>query len=168
MPDLPSHSIEDLYSHHHGWLRNWLRQRLGCPQQAADLAQDTFVRVLLRREPVTGSTPRSLLSTIARGLLIDHWRRSALERAWLDAMAQLPEAFAPSPEEQQQTLQTPEQIACMLEGLRSAVRQAFLLHQLGGLSYPQIASRLSVSTRTAERHVAAALLHCYRLRYGES
>ena len=82
-------------------------------------------------------------------------------------MAQLPEAFAPSPEEQQQTLQTLEQIAGMLEGLRSAVRQAFLLHQLGGLSYPQIASRLSVSTRTAERHVAAALLHCYRLRYAD-
>tara|TARA_Y100000780_G_scaffold108326_2_gene97961 strand:- start:912 stop:1421 length:510 start_codon:yes stop_codon:yes gene_type:complete len=162
----PTHSVESLYSHHHGWLHNWLRQRLGCPQQAADLAQDTFVRVLMRREPVAGTAPRSLLSTIARGLLVDHWRRSALERAWLEAMAQLPEAYAPSPEEQQQTLQTLEQIARMLDGLRSPVRQAFMLHQLGGLTHAQIAERLGVSGRTVERHVATALLHCYHLRYG--
>ncbi|RGP57028.1 sigma-70 family RNA polymerase sigma factor [Pseudomonas abyssi] len=167
MPETsPTHSVESLYNHHHGWLHNWLRQRLGCPQQAADLAQDTFVRVLMRREPVTGTAARSLLSTIARGLLVDHWRRSALERAWLEAMAQLPEAYAPSPQEQQETLQTLEQIARMLEGLRSPVRQAFMLHQLGGLTHAQIAERLGVSSRTVERHVATALLHCYQLRYG--
>lgn len=39
-------SVETLYSEHHGWLQNWLSRRLGCPSLAADLAQDTFVRLL--------------------------------------------------------------------------------------------------------------------------
>ena len=48
---LPPHeapqSIARLYSDHHGWLVRWLRARLGCSHQAADMAQDTFVRLLL-------------------------------------------------------------------------------------------------------------------------
>jgi RNA polymerase sigma-70 factor (ECF subfamily) len=54
----------------------------------------------------------------------------------------------------------------MLDALKPAVRQAFLLAQLDGLTCPQIAQRLGVSLATAERHVAAALRHCYALRFG--
>lgn len=161
-------SVETLYTRHNNWLRTWLRQKLGCSQQAADLAQDTFVRVLLRRDPITNSAPRALLSTIARGLVIDHWRRSALERAWLEALAQVPGACYPSAEQQQITMQSLERVARLLDGLKARSRNAFLLHQLAGLSYPEIAARLQVSTRTVERDVAAALLQCYRACYEES
>ncbi|MBV8624203.1 MAG: RNA polymerase subunit sigma, partial [Herbaspirillum sp.] len=36
-------SIEALYCDHHSWLQGWLRRRLGNSEQAADLAQDTFL-----------------------------------------------------------------------------------------------------------------------------
>ncbi|WP_312155700.1 sigma factor, partial [Pseudomonas sp.] len=39
--------LEVLYGTHRGWLHGWLRRSLGCSQQAADLAQDTFVRLLV-------------------------------------------------------------------------------------------------------------------------
>ena len=42
---------------------------------AADLAQDTFVRLLQRREQLQLNAPRAFLRTVARGLVIDHWRR---------------------------------------------------------------------------------------------
>jgi len=51
----------------------------------------------------------------------------------------------------------------LLDGLKPAVREAFLLYQLGGLNHAQVARQLGVSSRTVERHVASALLHCYRL-----
>ncbi|WZB75780.1 sigma factor [Achromobacter insuavis] len=44
--NLPTSILKTLYAEHHGWLRSWLRRKLGCPEQAADLAQDTFLRVL--------------------------------------------------------------------------------------------------------------------------
>ena len=40
-------AMHALYSEHHGWLQNWLRGKLGCAADAADLAQDTFLRILL-------------------------------------------------------------------------------------------------------------------------
>ncbi|GAA3559620.1 sigma-70 family RNA polymerase sigma factor [Marinobacter xestospongiae] len=159
--------LDTLYHNHHGWLCQWLRGKLDCPQQAADLAQDTFVRILVRAEPVANQAPRALLRTIARGLVIDHWRRSALERAYLEALAQLPEAHQPSAEQHHETLQTLEHIAAMLEGLKPRVRTAFLLYRLGGLTHGAIAEQLGVSSRTVERHVATAMLHCYRLRFDD-
>ena len=39
-------SLQQLYLEHSGWLNGWLRKRMGCTENAADLAQDTFVRLL--------------------------------------------------------------------------------------------------------------------------
>lgn len=46
--------ITELYSEHHSWLFTWLRRKLGCTHNAADVAQDTFARILHTRESVTG------------------------------------------------------------------------------------------------------------------
>ncbi|ASI68632.1 RNA polymerase subunit sigma [Diaphorobacter nitroreducens] len=163
--------IQALYSDHHGWLHGWLRKKLGCTHQAADLAQDVFVRVLVRRvaNPAAAlhiEEPRAYLSTIARGLVIDHWRRCELERAWLETLAALPEAEAPSPEQQLTILETLVALDRALDALPAAVRQAFLWAQLEGLTCPQIAQRLGVSLATAERYVAKGLRRCYELRFG--
>lgn len=156
-------SLDVLYGAHHGWLQGWLRRSVGCSQQAADLAQDTFLRLLVRGQPISNLAPRALLARIARGLMIDHWRRDALERAYLETLAQLPTSSHPSPQVRHEALQCLERIAQLLDGLKPAVREAFLLYQLGGLSHAQVAQELGVSSRTVERHVASALLHCYRV-----
>ncbi|WP_440468137.1 sigma-70 family RNA polymerase sigma factor [Pseudomonas sp. YH-1] len=159
--------VQSLYSDHHGWLHNWLRGRLGNAADAADLAQDTFLRVLLRPERVELHTPRAFLRTVARGLVIDHWRRQELERAYLDSIAHLPEAQVPSAEDRHNILQLLENIARLLDGLKPKVRKAFLLAQCEGMPHARIAEQLGVSVRSVERYIAEALFHCYQLRYAE-
>ena len=66
----PQFAVQALYSSHHGWLHTWLRNRLGNAADAADLAQDTFVRLLQRTERVELKAPRAFLRTIAQGLVI--------------------------------------------------------------------------------------------------
>lgn len=161
----PNDSVHTLYSHHHGWLHNWLRSKLGNAADAADLAQDTFVRLLQRREALELSAPRAFLRTVARGLVIDHWRREELHRAYLEALAQVPEDQAPSVETRELLLELLERIARLLDGLKPKVRRAFLLAQCDGLSHKQIAEHMGVSLRSVERYVADALYHCYLLRY---
>ncbi|MFI8560082.1 sigma-70 family RNA polymerase sigma factor [Pseudomonas putida] len=161
----PNDSVHALYSHHHGWLHNWLRSKLGNAADAADLAQDTFVRLLQRREALELSAPRAFLRTVARGLVIDHWRREELHRAYLEALAQVPEDQAPSVETRELLLELLERIARLLDGLKPKVRRAFLLAQCDGLSHKQIAEHMGISLRSVERYVADALYHCYLLRY---
>lgn len=152
--------IATLYTDHHGWLLGWLRGRLGCGQQAADVAQDTFVRLLGQRRALDFQTPRALLTHIAKGLVIDHWRRQEVERAYLDAIAHLPEPQTPSPETRLLILETLCRIEAMLAGMPARTREIFLLAQLDGLSYPEVAGRVDVSLATVKRHMREGFIAC--------
>ena len=165
---LPHHDVQGLYLDHHEWLRSWLRRRLGCSHQAADLAHDTFVRLLSRREPAAVAEPRAYLATIARGLVVDFHRRHALERAYLATLAALPEPRLPSPERRAIVLEALVAIDTLLDGMKPAVRQAFLLSQLDGLTYAQIATRLGVTVRTVGNYMVRALEHCYPIMAEET
>ena len=66
----PADSLDTLYKGYHGWLLGWLRRRLDCPHNAADLAQDTFVRLLNAGAYVAPREPRAFLATVARRLLV--------------------------------------------------------------------------------------------------
>lgn len=153
--------VHRLYVAHHGWLNGWLRRQLDCSQNAADLAQDTFVRVLAKDLDVALlREPRAYLHTIARGLLFNHWRRRQLAQAYLDALALQPEPLAPSPEAQALVVETLLQVDALLHRLPPRVRHAFLLSQLDGLTYREIAERLAVSERMIKKYMAQAMLHC--------
>lgn len=156
----PAHPVADLYAAHHGWLHAWLRKKLGCTDRAADLAHDTFVRLLNREEPVPFQEPRAYLTAIARNLMADHWRRQELERAWLDALAARPEPVAPSPEERLLILETLVRIDRCLSGLPALTRRIFLRSQLDGLIYADIAAEMGVSLPTVKRHMSKAFLAC--------
>lgn len=165
-PSVPAQqAIETLYGDHHGWLRGWLRKKLGNAFDAADLAHDTYVRIL-----ASGSTPnaeqsRRHLTQVANGLLIDLYRRRQIEAAYLEGIALLPEAQAPSEEARALVMEALVEIDTILHKLPAKARMALLLRKLDGLSYIEIAERLHVSVSSVEKYVAAALLACYQALY---
>lgn len=155
--------IRGLYQEHHAWLRGWISKRLGCTSWAADLAQDTFVNLLLKSDLPVLHEPRAYLSRVAHGLMVDHVRRRDLERAYLEALALLPAAEAGSPESRALMLELLVRLDMLLDGLPAPTRTAFLLAQLEGASYQEIASRLGVSVRTVGSYVSRAMLQCMLL-----
>lgn len=150
-----------MYVEHHGWLLARLRRKLGCAFEAADLAQSTFLRVLTASGVEAVQEPRAYLTTVSQNLLINHVRRRAIEQAYLDALASLPERFAPPPEARLQVLETLVEIDRRLDGLPVQAKQAFLLAQLEGLSHAQIGEELGISISTVKRHLAKAALRCF-------
>ena len=52
------------------WLKNWLRRRLNCSQSAADLAQDTFMRLLAKEQVPELHAPRTFLAKVAQSVLM--------------------------------------------------------------------------------------------------
>ncbi|ALM82874.1 sigma-70 family RNA polymerase sigma factor [Bordetella sp. N] len=157
-------TLERLYVDNHAWLCLWLRRRLDCGDEAADLAQDTFLRVLRKPEELPGlREPRAYLTTIARGLLNDYWRRRSLEQAWLETLAALPADFDVAPERLVAMQQTLHQLDAMLSGLAAKARQVFVLSQLEGLTYVEIATRMKLSDRTVKRYMAQGFELCLAL-----
>jgi RNA polymerase sigma factor (sigma-70 family) len=156
-------AVQTLYNDHHGWLLSILSRKIGCAAQAADLAQDTFVRVMLKPELGALREPRAFLATIANGILINWYRRQSLERAYLAALAQLPEPEAPSPERQLTLLEILHEIDAVLGSLPAKAKQAFLLSQIEGRRYSDIAQQLEVSEITVKRYMKQAFRLCLEI-----
>lgn len=156
-------TVQALYRHHHGWLYGWLHRRLGNACDAADLAQDTFVRLLTRpasRGFDSVGEARGYLRAAASGLCVDLWRRREVERAWLQTLAAQPEAVVPSPEHRAIVIETLLEIGSMLGRLSDKAARAFVLAQVDGLRYREIATALSVSERMVKKYMAQAMLEC--------
>ncbi|BAQ83517.1 RNA polymerase sigma factor [Pseudomonas sp. St29] len=156
-----------MYRDHRGWLLAWLRRNVACSQRAEDLSQDTFVRLLGRDELQAPREPRAFLLAIAKGLLFDHFRRAALEQAYLNELMLIPESEHPSPEEQQMILEDLKAIDRLLGKLSSKARMAFLYNRLDGLSHAEIAARLGVSVPRVRQYLAQGIRQCYIALYGE-
>ncbi|MNZ95654.1 putative RNA polymerase sigma factor FecI [compost metagenome] len=160
--DLPHDTaLHTLYCDHRRWLTGWLQRRLGCPQNAADLAQDTFVKVLLSRQATRIDEPRAFLTTIARRVLCNHYRRLDVERAYLEALASLPEQEVPSEETRAIVLETLIELDRLLDGLPRLAKEVFLLARLDGLGYAEIAAQLDISLSSVKRYMVKAAQRCY-------
>lgn len=154
-------TLHALYCDHHGWLRDWLRRRLGSACDAADLAHDIFMRLLIRPRTFDSfDGARAYLGAMARGLCVDLWRRREIERLWLETLAAQPEAVVPSAEQQTLIVEALCAVDAMLNRLPPRVARAFALAQIDGLTYRQIARELGVSERSVKNYMATAMLQC--------
>lgn len=166
IPHQRAHAVHILYSDHHDWLFGWLRRKLGCAHNAADVAHDTFLRIIASRDALLGvEQPRAWLTTTARRLIIDRARRQALEQAYLAEMALLADSlpFAPAPDETLMALEALAQIGAALQGISAKAREAFLLHYLDQQTHAAIAAHLGVSVRMVQKYLVQALLACLSL-----
>lgn len=163
-PLTTSEHLDHLYVEHHSWLYSVLCRRMGNAFDAADLAQDTFLRLFLKPiELDSDNSARAYLNKVSKHLCVDLWRKRELERAWLEQNTGLVESHSISAEQQNLILETLQQIDQMLRELPQKVATAFLLSQLKGMTYKQIAEVLSVSERMVKKYMAQALFHCAML-----
>ena len=106
---------------------------------------------------------RAYLSVMAQGLCVDLWRRRALEQAWRQSLNHCEQVHALSAEQHTIILETLYQVDAMLRQLPDNVRVAFILAQIQGQTYAQIAITLGVSERMVKKYMAQAMLHCILL-----
>ena len=164
MTVLDQHNADPLhlmYCGHHGWLVQWLQRKLGNHGDADDLAQDTYLRLASGRTMPQPDEARPYLVQIAKRLMIDLYLRRKLEAAYLDALAAMPEQFAPSHEDTLIVLQTLNAIDQSLAALPEKVRETFFLSQFDGHTYSEIAAMLGIAVATVRKHMLTATRACF-------
>jgi len=156
-------SIDTLYADHHVWLRAWLQRRLGNAADAADLAHEAFLRLILKPASRGFGSPleaRAYLRAMAQGMCVNLWRRREIEQAWLDTLAAQPRGYAPSAERQAIVLEALQEVAELLQSLSAKAAQAFLMSAVCGMTAADVAGELGVSSRMVRKYVAQAMLRC--------
>lgn len=126
-----------LFERHGRSVRQYLRALTGRSDVADDLAQDVFVRVVQSAESYEPrERERAWLFRIARNAAVDHHRRASV-RPQADGD---PHEVVTAPA---QALRSA--LAEAIGRLPDAEREAFLLAELGGLSYAEIAVALDLT-----------------------
>lgn len=143
-------------------LRSFLTRRLGCPDIAADLVQDTFLRLATRRDPGSHANPRALVFRIAANLATDHSRQQRLRDTYhggsLDERTVA--SPAPPPDGELVAQQNHALLKQAIAQLPEKRRTVFLLRMAQELSYDQIATRVGISVSAVEKHMHKAIVHC--------
>jgi RNA polymerase sigma factor (sigma-70 family) len=153
-------------------LLRFLSGRLKCPEAAADLTQETFLRFHQYVKDNPPDNARALAYRIAVNLATDYQRKIKLRNSLMVSLEAnvLPDHYpstALGPEQIATAKQRLLQLNAALEGLSADCRTAFLLHGAEGLTYSQIAARLGISESMVYKHLTKALAHCAKLIDGD-
>jgi RNA polymerase sigma factor (sigma-70 family) len=156
--------VERLFRDHNEALVRYLTLRLHSRQEAREVAQEAYVRLLQLERTDVSSFLRAYLFRIAGNLAIDRLRRRATELRAYEA-----ELFSglferpPEPEALALERERVAQVREILQELPEAVREAFLLFRTQEMDQVSIAARLGITDRMVRNHITRALLYC-RLR----
>ncbi len=162
----PDSDLVNLYRNNHRWLLEMLRRKLnGDTDNAADIAHDVFERILRAGSVASVREPRAYLTTVASRLTANYYRRLALERSYLQALASHPQASHPSEEERALVVEALSAISRVLAGLPARARSVFLMAQLEGMSYSDIARVMKLTLNVVQKDMIKAITHCYQAVY---
>jgi len=153
------------YREHYPALFSFVRRRVGSDAEAADLVQESYLRVLRYRQRQDMDTLKALLFQIAANLLTERLRlahtRHQGQHVALEETLVLVET-RPAQERQVAGEQALDRLMAAVEELPRKCQQVFVLHRFHGLTRDAIANRLGVSLKTVEKHLTAAIASCRR------
>jgi RNA polymerase sigma-70 factor (ECF subfamily) len=139
----------------------------GSPDDAEDLTQEVFIKVYrtLSSYDVEKGAFQTWVTTMTRNLLVDHFRKSKLDRATdsleepttaesdsLSLSDQI-EDLGPTPDQRLLTRETQELVQKALQKLSPELRESVILRDLQDMDYREIALALKVPEGTVKSRI---------------
>jgi RNA polymerase sigma factor (sigma-70 family) len=165
MAETKKNRVEQLFIEQGGALKSFLFRRVRRQPDAADLAQEVYLRMLRVPDMDAIRSPEAYLFTVARNLAKEHARRGYEERHALDVHDPHVEEqldgspSAPGDIDQEHRV---ERLREVLDQLSPKCRAAVILQYWHHQSYQEIARQLGISTHMVKKYLSQALVHCRR------
>jgi len=157
--------VEKLFAEHRRALLAYFHRRIRTKSDAADLAQEVYVRMLRVSDAEAIRNPQLYLYTVASNLVKEHGVREQRLATYPDlSETGVAERLGelPALDSQLESAQLAEQLGKVLEQLPARWRTALILQYRYGLTYQEIADRLGVSSNMVKKYLAQGLGHCRR------
>lgn len=157
-------SVQYTIRRYHESLIQFLRQRLRVPEDAFDVAQEAYIRMMQYQGSRQIRSPSSMLFRIAINVANDLGRaelaRGASNQCSVDDLDIASDA--PSVERQLSAKEDLALLYTVIEALPPKCRQVFLLSRVRRMTYGEIAVRCGISKKMVEKHISHALAVCLR------
>ena len=158
-------AVSQLFRDHNRVLVRYLTARLRSEQEAKEVAQEAYVRLLQLQEPGTPSLLRAYLFKTAANLAIDRLRHRSV-RYRVEEQPEFVEQLTTSgaaddPAEKLLESELADQLLGYLQELPTTCQQVFNLHRFEGVSQHEVAVRVGISERMVRRYVTYAMVYCH-------
>lgn len=157
-------SVHKTIRRYHDSLIQFLRQRLRNPDDAFDVAQEAYIRMMRYEGSKDIQCSSSLLYRVAINAANDLGRselsRRAAQQCGIDDVELVSEQ--PSPERVVSGKQDLALLCRAIEQLPPKCQQVFLLSRARGMTYPEIAKHCGISVKMVEKHISHALAVCLK------
>lgn len=156
-------AVSTLFREHNRALVKFLLARLANEQEAKEVAQEAYVRLLQLDQTVAVSFLRWHLFKIAKNIAVDRYRQR-LTRSKLDQLDVFDDMEFSSPTEN--SVMASDELEATLSILRELpgrCQQAFLLQRFRDYSTGEVAAVMGITDRMVRKYVQRALVYC-RLR----
>lgn len=159
-------------------LMSFFLRRLHNREEAEDLTQEVFLRILRREDTVPVDNPEIYIFRIAANLMRDRARKAVTHRAADHASLDAPDAgFADTgilspalvedrgPERVLLSQESLTEVMRALDELGDRTRDIFMLFRLERMKHREIAALYGMTVSAVEKHIAKAGVHLSR-RFG--
>jgi RNA polymerase sigma-70 factor (ECF subfamily) len=158
---------EEIVRHFNRRIYNICYRFTGSADDAQDLTQEVFIKVYrtISSYDLDKGSFQTWVTTMTRNLLVDHFRKSKLDRATdsMDAptsseddslsLSDQIQDIGPSPDQRMQTKETQEMVHKGLQKLSPELREAVILRDIQDMDYREIALALKVPEGTVKSRI---------------
>ncbi len=155
-----------LFQEHNRALVSFLRAKLNNDQEAREVAQEAYVKLLQLETPGVVSFLQAYLFKIAANIAIDRVRHQIIgDRLARDEAMLFDEVDEKaSPERRLLAQEELRRISDAMQGLPDKCRQAFALHVLLEWPLNEVAAEMKLSTRMVHYYIVRGLKVCKQVR----
>ena len=155
-------AFDALYARHKGPLFRFVLRSVKARGEAEELFQEIWMRVIeSRARYVVTAKFTTWMYTVAHHRLVDHWRARGLTLVSLDdEEGNVPEPAAGPNAEPHRVAEARQSLARLAEAiaaLPAVQREAFLLHQEGGLTAAEIGAATGTNEEAAKSRLRYAM-----------
>jgi|SRR5579862_1925446 len=159
-------AVTRLYEEHNNALIRFLTLRLHSPQDAREVAQEAYVRLLELDRTGAVSFLRAYLFKTAANLAVDRIRRQIVRREHLEKDGQLVEEIdeAAAPERRAIATEQLAEVGKRLEGLPPKCSKAFVMYAVLDRPVTDIAKEMKLTERMVRYYIVRGYAVCREVR----
>jgi RNA polymerase sigma-70 factor (ECF subfamily) len=161
--------VAEVFRVYNDTLVNYLTSRLMSRQEALEVAQEAYVRLLSMAESGKILDLESYLFRIAKNIAIDRLRRDGLKLRVFESAGvvlllddESSRQGVTGPESEASGRQTLKLLRAAINELPPKCRMAFILYKLQGESYKEVAFRMHLTESMVRKYVLRGLEYCRR------
>lgn len=147
-----------------GQLVKYLTRMLGCAEQAREVAQESFVALLVAYVPEKLQFPRAALFKVATRFALMQLRRQRMERRYWGQPVDLecvkdavPDEDVLSADQEVMADQVRRRLAATVAEMHPAYRRVFVMALLQGKSRKEIAAAVGASEKRVDKRMTKAI-----------